>query len=261
MNRRAPIAVTALVASTFVLSGAVAGAVTGAEKTAATAKGQSASVRVLECVRGKTIKGRSALFRGQMMELSDSDRMEMRFNLSERVGRGPWQSVSAPGLDIWHEARPGVAKFAYRQRIELLQKGTAYRMTVSFRWFDAEGAVISSAMKRSGICRQPGKLPNLKFRGVVRVKPGPTPDTVRYIVQVANTGFVEARKFDVALRIADAEVDARVIGRLRGGDRRTIRFVGPACTGPIETIVDHSKSVREITEQDNVVTAPCFTAS
>lgn len=216
-----------------------------------------AGVELLECTHGRQPSDRSALFRGSMGQLPDGHGMRMRFQLGERIGRGIWRPVTAPGLGVWHESRPAVQQFAYRQRIDALEKGTAYRVHVTFEWRDSAGNVLAETVQRSKPCRQGGRLPNLHPRGEQRVDPGPSRDTARYTVQVRNTGLAVARGVEVRLRVDGAEVDVRAIGSLRSGESRKVRFLGPVCRTTMRIQVDPHDTVREISERDNSQRSRC----
>lgn len=248
---------TAAAVLALILSAAVASDVS----QAATPPGPGqAAVELRACSRGKLPSDRSALFRGSMGQLPDGHSMRMRFQLGERVGRGIWRPVAAPGLGVWHESRPGVQQFAYRQSIDALQKGTAYRVHVSFEWRDSAGNALAETVERSKPCRQGGKLPNLHPHGRHRVDPGPTRDTARYSVQVRNTGLALARDVEVRLRVDGAELDVRTIGTLRSGESRRVRFLGPVCRSTRLIEVDPRDTVREISEADNTARIPCSSA-
>jgi hypothetical protein len=218
------------------------------------------SVTMLECSKDKAAADRRAVYRGEMDLIAAATHMQMRFELAEKVGRGAWAGVAAPDLGVWREARPGIARFAYRQRVLGLQRGTAYRMAVDFRWLADGGKVVRQEAKRSPVCRQPGKLPNLRIRDRIVMKQGPTPDTARYLVKIGNTGRFKARRVELTLRVDGAEVNTVRIGRLRSGQRRTIRFVGPVCGTRIEAEIDPHDVVREITEKDNERVTSCTSA-
>jgi hypothetical protein len=227
---------------------------------AAPPKADHGSAELVECAHGKQAKDRRATFRGEMTQLGGSDtawRMQMRFALSERVGRGVWIGLSAPGIGVWREARPGIVRFAYRQRVVALQKGTSYRALVEFRWLSADGKVFRRESERSPVCRQPGRLPNLKVRDSVAIQPGPTQSTRRYAVKVGNTGTATARQVELMLLVDGAEVDIRTIGRVNSGDRRTVTFVGPVCASRVEARIDPHAAIRELTERDNAMRTAC----
>lgn len=235
---------------------ACAGAPESGQAATVSGPGQAA-VDLLECERGNQPSDRAAVFRGSMGQRPDGQSMRMRFQLGERVGRGIWRPVAAPGLGGWHESRPGVQQLAFRQRIDALQKGTAYRVHVTFEWRDSAGNVLAETVERSKPCRQGGKLPNLHPRGEQAVDPGPTRNTARYTVQVRNTGLAVAHDVEVRLRVDGAEVDVRTIGSLRSGESRKVRFLGPACRRTRHIEVDPRDTVRELSERDNSQRVPC----
>lgn len=214
------------------------------------------SVELLECTHGKRAADRNALFRGEMRRLPEGATMRMRFDLSERVGRGSWRGVEAPGLGVWRDALPDVARFAYRQRIAALQRGTAYRATVTFQWHDAMGELIERQVATSPVCRQGGPLPNLRVGALERL-PGPTAGTARYVVSVVNRGSVPARRVEVSLLVDGAEVDTRGIGKVGARSRREIAFVGPACTSVVAVELDPDAKLRELDRRDNERSFPC----
>jgi hypothetical protein len=224
----------------------------GAATTAAT----DGFVELLECARGKRAADRNALFRGEMRQIPDGAGMRMRFALEERVGRGAWRAVKAPGLDVWRYARSGVARFAYRQRIAALRIGTSYRVAVKFQWHDAAGMLIERQAARSPVCRQGGQLPNVRV-GALERHPGPTPDTVRYVVAVVNPGGATAKRVAVSLLVDGAEVDTRGIGDVGARGRREVAFVGPACASLITVRLDPDRTLRELEERDNVRSFAC----
>jgi hypothetical protein len=225
-----------------------------------TVSASGAAVQMLECSTGKSPARRRAVFRGEMKRIDGATRMQMRFELAEKVGRSVWMNVAAPDLGVWRESHAGIERFAYRQRVLGLQRGTAYRMTVFFRWLTDGGTTVREEDRQSPICRQPGKLANLKIRDRIVMKQGPTADTARYLVKVGNLGRVKARGVELTLRVDGAAVDTVRIGRLRSGQRRTIRFVGPLCKARLEAEIDPGNVVREITEKDNKRVTSCASA-
>jgi hypothetical protein len=189
-----------------------------------------------------------------MSAIPTATQMRMRLSLSEKVGTSPWRSFT---LKDWHEAKPGIAQFSYKQRVNGLKPATKYRMEVEFIWLDDHDAVVTRDFRHSKICRQRGKLPNLAFRDSVTLEPSATPGTARYVFRIHNNGPAASKRSSLALRVNGAEVDSKPIGRLRSGQRRTVRFVGPVCGSGLQASLDPNDVVREITEDDNVLTAGC----
>ena len=260
MSRRVHLfgAVTLLSATIAALTVGAGGASAGSAAVAA-APGPSA-VTLIKCSQGKKASKRSATFRGEMTQIPAAERMRMRFDLQERIGKGKWTGVDSPALRVWRESSPGVTRFAYRQKIEKLNEAASYRTIVRFQWLDASGRTVAKARARSKVCRQRGKLPNLAFAGDIRVGPGPTPETFSYAVRVANNGLVASPRIELALRVNGSEVDVRKVGKLEPGRKRTIRFVGPDCRTVAEAQIDPRNLVREISEADNQIAVPCESA-
>ncbi|HEX2071566.1 MAG TPA: CARDB domain-containing protein [Thermoleophilaceae bacterium] len=252
MSSHAPIALAGLVvAAALACATALPPAAAGATVTA-----KDGAVELLECGRGKRVADRSALFRAEMRQVAGGDAMRMRFGLRERVGRGPWRAVKAPGLGVWRNARPDVSRFAYRQRIAALARGTAYRVRVEFQWHDTAGVPIDRQAAISPVCRQRGPLPDLGVAALERL-PGPTPETARYVTWIVNRGAASAPRSEVALRIDGAEVDTYGMGRIAAGGRRQVAFVGPACMTEATVEADSTEVVRESNERDNLRSFDC----
>lgn len=251
MSSRIAIALVTSVVALAPIAGSTSAA--GGVSVSAAANG---STDLVECLRGKRAADRSAVFRGEMRQIENGPAMRMRFELSERVGRGPWQPVAAPGLGVWRNARVGISRFAYRQRIASLQPATAYRVAVKFQWHDAAGMLVQRQVARSPVCRQGGSLPNVRVGGLER-KPGPTPDTERYVVSVRNGGGAAAKRVEISLLVDGAEVDTRSSGRVAAHGRREIAFVGPACTGDVTVRLDPNGVLRELDERDNSRSFAC----
>lgn len=253
--------VAAVTAAAIVAVAAPSLALGGASGRAAAAPSGAPAVQLTECSTGKRPSDRYAIFRGSMRQMSiagtNTQGMRMSFQLGERIGRGIWHAVPAPGLGVWHTALPGVAQFAYSQKVDGLQVGTSYRVHVRFEWLDGQGKPVGHGRLRSAGCRQPGQLPNLHPFGEWSVKPGPTPETDRFHFQARNTGTAWARGVEVRLRVDGAEVDLRKIGSLRPRASRGVRFVGPVCRQELTFEVDPRNKVRELTEKDNVWRIRC----
>jgi len=232
-----------------------------ASDTATAAEAGQARALLLNCLRGKRPADRAAWYVGEMDQVPSGQRMRMRFTLYERIGTSKhWRRIASPSLRAWHLSDAGVKRFIYRQHVDGLKEATAYRMSIDFQWLDASGERIASAVRESGICRQPGKLANLAFRDDVHGRPGRAPGTYGYAARIHNNGAAPSAPTEIELRVNGAQVDVKRVGRLAPGERRMIRFVGPACTSGVEGRLDPASRVREISEGDNVVTVPCSRA-
>ncbi len=219
-----------------------------------------AFVRVADCVRGPAATDRHVTFRATMRRVAGAERMSMRIALQERVGDGPFRTVKAPGLGAWRTSHPGVGRFSHRQRVLALAEGSSYRAIVSFRWYDEDGELVRRARRRSKPCDQPGLLPNLGALGIGGGRPLATaPRSYSYSVRVVNRGRATAPRFGVSLAVDRGIVDTQSVAPLGPGEVRELSFTGPACEGSLTARVDPEDVVREASEKDNVLTAPCPT--
>jgi hypothetical protein len=252
MSSRAPTAAVLLA-----LLVAVPASVASGSAGAAAVQSGPARAQLLDCSTGREPSRRSAVFRGEMRQIADAAQMRMRLHLHERIGSTRvWRSVAGYGKPKWRYSRPDIQVLAYRESVLALKPATRYRMRIEFHWLDDAGEVRTKTSRRSPVCRQRGRLPNLAVRAV-RARPGPTDGTYRYVVALRNDGVVASPRSEVSLSVDGAEVDVRRFGRLAPRERRRVRFVGPACDGEVTAQVDPTDAVREITERDNTVRSRC----
>jgi hypothetical protein len=213
------------------------------------------SSQVLECKSGDASETRSATFQGRMRAIPRTDRMLMRFTLQERFGDERLHSVSVPDLKAWRSAKPGIKDFRYKQTVTGLQGGGEYRVSIDFRWLDADGNLLRKKRRLSGACRQQGELANLKV-GVPSALPGPEGTGV-FVVPVTNDGKAAARDVAVELFVDGAATNVGHIDSVAPGETREVRFTGPACKRSLRMVVDPSDAVKERLESDNVTTVRC----
>ena len=219
-----------------------------------------ALVRVAECSRGPAAIDRHATFRATMRRVAGAERMSMRIALQERVGDGAFRTVKAPGLGTWRSSLPGVRRFSHRQRVLALAEGSSYRAMVGFRWYDPDGELVRRARRRSRPCGQPGVLANL---AVLRIggglPPATAPRAYAYTVRVVNRGRASAHRFGVRLAVDGGIVDTQSVAPLAPAEARELSFTGPACERSLTARADPEDVVREASERDNVLAAPCPT--
>jgi hypothetical protein len=213
------------------------------------------TAKVVECRSSDSGESRSAVFLGRMKAIAGTDRMLMRFTLVERFGDERRHSVSVPELRAWRSAKPGVRDFRYKQTVSGLQGGGEYRVTVDFRWLDADGNLLRKARRHSPACRQPGELANL-FPGPPTALPGPE-GTAVYVVPVANNGKAVAREVSVELFVDGAATNVGHIDSIAPGEIREVRFTGPSCKRNLRVVVDPPDAIKERLESDNVALVRC----
>lgn len=215
-----------------------------------------AGVRITACEPGSDAATRSAAFQSSMSALPGTRRMQLRITLLERLGDGAFQKVSAPGLEVWRTSREGARRFVYTQSVAGLRADAAYRLSVRYRWLDADRQVVRTAKRRSGVCEVEGALPDLR---VLRIsaRTGASTGRASYSVVVRNAGAVDARNVGVGLTVDGSPVAASTIGSLVAFETRTVRFSGPACSGAVSAVIDPDDALRERAEDDNVLSIPC----
>jgi hypothetical protein len=211
--------------------------------------------KLLECRSGDAADSRSATFLGRMRAIPRTDRMLMRFTLMERFGDEKLHSLTVPELKAWRSAKPGIKDFRYKQTVTSLQGGGEYRVSVDFRWLDADGNLLRKAKRLSGACRQQGDLANLKVLTPTAL-PGPE-GTASYDVPVRNDGKVIARDVSVELFVDGAATNVSHIDSVAPGEVRSVRFTGPACKRNLRSVVDPGDTVKERLESDNVSVDRC----
>jgi hypothetical protein len=209
------------------------------------------SVKVKEC----SIETGSGLFVARMRQVTDSDRMWLRFKLLERGDVG-FHVLKAPGLGRWRKSKPAVGAFAYKQAVRGLEAGSVYKAEVDFRWYDADGNLLQTATRRSPVCRQFDVLPNLTATPV-GVKATSQPGVVRYRVLVTNEGIAAATGVPVRLTVDGDVVDTVTVPSLMPAERRVLIIQGPACTGSVGAEADPDGVIVESSESDNAREVNC----
>ena len=234
---------------------------------AAPATARAASVHeivVSKCKTGPRAGDRFATFKATIRSVSGTAHMAVRFKLLARTagsgsgpgsGSGSSQSVAGSKFAVWHRSHSGVARYVYSQTVKRLKPGTAYRMRVKFRWYDADGNVIKQATRVSPACVQDGPRPNLRV-SAVSAFPGPAPGTAIYAVSVANPGGGPADSFTIALFVDGALADSRTIDGLEPGESATIDLNGPSCRR-MSAVADSEGAVAETNEDDNALVSSC----
>ena len=220
---------------------------------AAGAKG-SAAVHLKSCKTGSEARDRMATFKSWMHAVPGTERMAVRFKLvAQRPGRSAHRVEGLDALDVWHRSHRGVTRYTFAQTVKRLARGTAYRMIVRYRWYDADGEVIKRAKRTSDECVQGGDLPNLIVPAVAVTSEG----SPSYIVTVKNKGQAVAENFTVTLTIDGALVDERTIERLEAGEKVFVEFNGPPCLH-VQAVADSEETVVERNEKDNSFSSECL---
>jgi hypothetical protein len=240
------------IATTAAVLAAALGACVAAQAADTPATGGIVA-KLVDC--GVTTSDRSATFYARMDTVPGASKLALRFVILERLGRDDvWSKVDVPALRQWHTSLAGVKRYGWKQTVDNLHAGGAYKARVQYRWLTAGGAVLDTQTHETPTCR--GPLPNIAL-GALTSRPGPTADTWIYRVEVQNTGKTDADNVDVALSVDKAVLDTVTLDHLAAGDTRTASFTGPACRHQVRVQADPSNSIGERFEDDNSVGFPC----
>jgi hypothetical protein len=116
----------------------------------------SASALLEQCVTTGEQGERAATFSGEMTALAGTTRMEMRFDLQERLsGETGFHLVTAPGLGVWRASNQGVMIYKYVKQVTDLSFPAVYRAVVRFHWLNAKGRVVRRTALLTPVCAQP----------------------------------------------------------------------------------------------------------
>ena len=225
----------------------------GARRAETPSTASSIVAKVLSCdVEGDS---RSATFYARMDSVQGAARLSVRCQLLERLGRGDsWSRVDVPALRGWRSSQVGVKRFGWKQNVEKLNLGGAYKARVQYRWVAPAGSIVETETKDTPVCR--GPVPNLAV-GDVAIRRGPTADTRIYRVELENTGRTDADDVQVSLSVDRAVLDTLTVSRLAAGDARTVSFTGPACRREIRVEIDPENTIGERSEEDNSQATRC----
>lgn len=204
-------------------------------------------VRVTSC--DVVSSDRSATFVARMDSLPGASKLQLRVQLMEQLGRhASWDRLDVPALRDWHTSAAGVNRFAWKQTVDNLHLGGAYRARVTYRWLTATGSVLRTVTRDSRACR--GPQPNIVV-GDLTTRRGPTPDTRTYRTAVSNTGGVDVDEVDVRLTVDKTELDTVALSHLAAGQTRVVSFTGPPCRRGVRVTAEPAKPIGETTEADN----------
>jgi hypothetical protein len=142
------------------LCGSAGAGAAPAVQTGTTGQDPSVWATLEECVLVSVQSERSAMFAGEMTSLPGSVRMAIRIDIQEEIsGETTFHTITAPGLGVWRVSDPGVKAYKFNKQVSNLFAPAVYRATVRFRWLDAKGHLMKSAMRHTPRCRQPDGTP------------------------------------------------------------------------------------------------------
>jgi hypothetical protein len=218
------------------------------------AGGAAPVAKVVACDVGATTD-RAAAFYGRMDTSAGASKLALRFVLLERLGTDDrWNKLDLPALRQWHTSQAGVKRYGWKQTVDNLHLGGAYKARIQYRWLSASGVVLDSQTRETTVCR--GPLPNIAL-GQLTARPGPMADTRTYRIEVQNTGKSDADDVDVSLSVDRAMLDTVTLDHLGAGEVRIVSFNGPACRREVSVKADPGNSIGERSEDDNSQVSSC----
>src|SRR3954465_5291852 len=118
---------------------------------------------------------RQATFFARMDTIAGASKMQIRFQVVGRLGKGDSRDkLDVNPLRQWHTSQAGVKRFGWKQTVDNLRLGGAYKARVQSRGLSRGGRVLDPGSRDTPVCR--GPLPNLVI-GDLTGKLGPTADT------------------------------------------------------------------------------------
>jgi CARDB len=235
-----------------------------APASAAPAAAPRDQLRSFVCQKALDPPARAVSVQAVMRPVSGTAKMQMRFELMRRSrtaapfrlvrGRllGSWISPPNPSLG----QRPGDVWIVNHPVVDLPAPAT-YRFRVSFRWTNAAGQKLSSAVQTTPNCYQPELRADLLVRSLTVTPTGS--GRASYTAVIANRGLTAASPVEVDLAGPSASPQTATVGSV--GPRSTAhqRFTAPACTAgaALTVTVDPSHAVDEYDFTNNTLTIPC----
>lgn len=239
----------------FACTGSVAAAALLAGVVPAAAQTVPTKGTLETCHTGAGPLDRYAIFAAQMGSVSGDRKLQLRFELLQRLpGAKGFAPIAAPGLGVWKSSKADI--FRYRKQVAGLQAPGAYRAVVRFRWIGAKG-VLKTTKRTTGICRQPDPGVNLAVGAISAKRAGS--GRVQYLVTIRNDGQADAGAFDVAFSLGSAAQPNETVESLGAGAKTVVTFVGPRCAtnDQITVHVDPEGRIEQTDRTDDQKVVDC----
>ncbi len=225
-------------------------------------------LRAFVCQKALDPPGRAVSIQAVMRPVTNTSRMQMRFDLMRRTKPGaPFKVVRGNFLGSWLTPaeptlgqRPGDVWIVNHPVVDL-PAPAAYRFRVSFRWLGSSGQQLSSTVQTSSICYQPELRADLLVRSLT-VTPL-TSGNSAYVAEIGNRGLTAAGPVEVDLAGVASTPQGQTVSSVGPKSSARERFVAPTCTpgAPLTVTVDPSHTIDESSFANNTLTMPCPAAS
>jgi CARDB len=226
-----------------------------------------AELQDFTCRNGLDPAQRSVGVTAVMRPLLGTDHLSLKFDLlvtrrhlsAPRVVRGGDLGVWIAPRDPTLGQRPGDV-WNLQKSVVQLGAGASYRLRVQFRWVDAQGQILGTAVRYTRQCAERELRPDLLVRSI-SVAPSPVqPGRDVYSALIANAGNSAAGPFEVLFAPGDGSATTtRTISILDAHSSRVENFVGPACTASTAptVIADAAREVDDLNRSNNSLKATC----
>ncbi len=254
-------------ALSVIAAGLAAAVIGSAPASGASAPAPRDQLRSFVCQKALDPPARAVSVQAVMRPVSGTAKMQMRFELMRqtRVG-GPFKQVRGRLLGSWITPQnPTLGQrsadvWIVNHPVVDLAAPATYRFRVAFRWSDAKGAVLSTAVQSSPNCWEPELRADLVVRSLTVTPLASGNDA--YVAAVGNRGQTAAGPVEVDLAGAGATQTGSVAS-VAARSSTHHRFVAPACTpgATLTVTVDPSHTIDESSFANNVLSMPCPAAS
>ena len=233
------------------------GAVAGA------AQAPRSSLRDFVCLKSLGPAGRVISVTSVMRPLVGTQKLEMRFELLQRVaGSSAWSPLTGPHFGVWESPtnhptlgqHPGDV-WNVPFPVADLSAPAGYRLQVSFRWLGTHGRVIGTASRTTPTCEQPELRPDLTVNTVTIAQSVLHPLYDDFLAAIANTGATVAGPFSVQLTYTHDQASVtqvKTVTRLRAHAAKALTFFGLRCDpGTQVTVTDDPQDLIDVYTRAN----------
>lgn len=173
-----------------------------------------------------------------MRPLPGTGKMAMRFQLLKRTKRFS-RPVALTGTDLnsWLTpknptlgSRPG-DRWVVKHPVVDLAGPDFYRFKVAFRWSDASGHVIGTAVRTTRLCFQPERRADLEVVAIQVAELASDPGFDSYHAVIGNTGKTASGPFQVQFSNGVPEDTVnKTVPQLPPRHQHVVTFKAPACS-------------------------------
>ncbi len=206
-----------------------------------------------------------------MRPLPGTGKMAMRFQLLKRTKRFS-RPVALTGSDLnsWLTpknptlgSRPG-DRWVVKHPVVDLAGPDFYRFKVAFRWSDASGKVIGTAVRTTRLCFEPERRADLEVLAIQVAALAGDPGFDSYHAVIRNTGKTASGPFQVQFSDGvPADTMTKTVPQLPPHHQRVAYFKAPACSAsaPATITADPDRLVDVSSRTNSSMMTTCASAA